>query len=795
MKKIFLLLCLFTFIYSDGLTFDKIKKFKLKFGFNDMEILAEVKTAGGVERIPGIYGKLLRLGIREDIVEQMLSVQTLRTQLPPRIAKHYKKRMVTPKIRVLAVGINTYLDNKTFPTLQSATFDAEDFIKELLNLGVPTTHVELLTDHNATQKNIVAAIERLARYDETIYVFFSGHGLNIEGDFYLSCHDTQKDKIAETTYAMARLKQKLSLANCKHSVVFLDACHSGASKNARFNTKPKERRNSVVQDMPEELESQQVSLLWDQRGRNSVGDLKRIEKPIFLMVSCGANQVSLQGQGTKNSVFTHYLLEGMRGKADKNNDKNINTLELSGYVRDKVFESTFRQKPDFSVSNGWEKEHCEKAGIYISDLAEDIPEVTVSADELAWMEKQEKMQKNFEYIVAKVDRRRISSKSKIRYWNKFLSMYQNFANPYSEDDEELKNKARERIAYWKKKSDVRRIVRLEVTPQNTRCKVSEQVHFSVVGIRANGERYTPQVLWRAQYGKINKSGWYTAPNRKGSDKVMAMSKEDSRIKKVVRIEVEPKVTGTPGFTFLREKTYSCGGQTHTMKEYRHTRTGMEFVLIRGGSFRMGSNDGDDDEKPVHRVRVNSFLMAKYEVTQDVWQRVMGNNPSHFRGSKFTHVRGDKLPVERVSWTECKSFCDKLGMRLPTEAEWEYACRAGTSSKYYWGNTMDGDYAWYLGNSSRKTHEVGQKSPNAFGLYDMTGNVWEWCADWYDSNYYASSPANNPQGASSGSNRSERGNGWYGDAGKCRSANRIFDKPGYRSSVLGFRPCVTWAVGN
>ncbi|BBM86847.1 bifunctional serine/threonine-protein kinase/formylglycine-generating enzyme family protein [Candidatus Uabimicrobium amorphum] len=256
------------------------------------------------------------------------------------------------------------------------------------------------------------------------------------------------------------------------------------------------------------------------------------------------------------------------------------------------------------------------------------------------------------------------------------------------------------------------------------------------------------------------------------------------------------VASMPGFKFLHEKTYSCGGQTHTMKEYRHDRTGMEFVLIPGGSFNMGSNDSGVgvDEKPMHRVSVNSFLLAKHEVTQEVWRSVMGDNPSYFKDSKFSDVKDNKLPMENVSWTKSKSFCDRLGMRLPTEAEWEYACRAGTRSKYYWGNSMDGNYAWHS-NSSRQTHKVGQKSPNAFGLYDMAGNVWEWCADWYDSNYYTSSTTNNPQGASSGSRRVIRGGGWDYHTGDCRSADRHYASPSFFVNDLGFRPCITWTADN
>ena len=214
-------------------------------------------------------------------------------------------------------------------------------------------------------------------------------------------------------------------------------------------------------------------------------------------------------------------------------------------------------------------------------------------------------------------------------------------------------------------------------------------------------------------------------------------------------------------------------------------TGMVFVWVPDGMFEMGSEDGDSDEKPVHKVTVDGFWMGKYEVTQAEWEKVMGNNPSNFRGSSN--------PVERVSWHDTQKFIKKVNskdygnFRLPTEAEWEYACRAGTSTKYYWDNSEDaaGNYAWYNKNSGGKAQQVGQKKPNKFGLYDMSGNVWEWCQDWYDDDYYSNSPQNNPKGPSGGEYRAFRGGSWYSGADGLRSARRS-NTPVFRSSRMGFR---------
>ena len=194
---------------------------------------------------------------------------------------------------------------------------------------------------------------------------------------------------------------------------------------------------------------------------------------------------------------------------------------------------------------------------------------------------------------------------------------------------------------------------------------------------------------------------------------------------------------------------------------------------------------DEFEKPVHRVTLtNNYYIGKYEVTQALWQAVMGSNPSCFKG--------DDLPVERVSWNDCQDFISKLNsitgkrFRLPTEAEWEYAARGGKKSRgyQYSGSNTLGDVAWYSDNSGSKTHAVGTKQPNELGIYDMAGNVDEWCQDRYGS--YSSSPQTNPTGAASGSDRVTRGCDWFFLAWDCRTSCRGFRASGDRFNYLGLR---------
>jgi len=218
---------------------------------------------------------------------------------------------------------------------------------------------------------------------------------------------------------------------------------------------------------------------------------------------------------------------------------------------------------------------------------------------------------------------------------------------------------------------------------------------------------------------------------------------------------------------------------------------MEFVLVPAGEFEMGSDEGDADEKPVHRVKLTKgFYVAKYEITQGQWESVTGERP----WSGKSYVRSDpRNPAVYISWDDCEGFVKKLGagFRLPTEAEWEYACRAGSTTAYCLGD--DGgklkEYAWYQDNAEDAgedyAHDVGKKLPNAWGLYDMHGNVWEWSRDWYGG--YSAGLQIDPTGAERGFHRVCRSGGFSFDARDCRSAYRLRFSPDCRYRYLGARP--------
>ena len=239
-----------------------------------------------------------------------------------------------------------------------------------------------------------------------------------------------------------------------------------------------------------------------------------------------------------------------------------------------------------------------------------------------------------------------------------------------------------------------------------------------------------------------------------------------------------------------------------------TKLGIDMVLIPAGKFVMGSAAGQADERPPHEVQLDAFLIDRTEITQEQFGKLVLGNPAHFKGPS--------RPVEQISWAEAARFCNErskreglqpcynddaecnfqaTGYRLPTEAEWEYACRAGAATDYSFGADPGrlGEHAWFADNAAKTTHPVAAKKPNAWGLYDMVGNVAEWCNDPYDEKYYATAPAENPHGPADGERYVLRGGAWNSISKHCRSSSRVGENAGFQDAcfardAIGFR-CV------
>tara|TARA_B110001454_G_scaffold74909_1_gene72463 strand:- start:602 stop:1345 length:744 start_codon:yes stop_codon:yes gene_type:complete len=206
-----------------------------------------------------------------------------------------------------------------------------------------------------------------------------------------------------------------------------------------------------------------------------------------------------------------------------------------------------------------------------------------------------------------------------------------------------------------------------------------------------------------------------------------------------------------------------------------TSSGM--VLIPGGEYTSGS-DGFNDERPKKKIFISPFFIDIYEVTQKDFLKIFKKNSSEFRGGS--------LPVDHVNWYQARDYCNESGKRLPTEAEWEKAARAMTGELFYWGPEPDDSFAWHWDNSKYKTHPVGEKKPNKYGLYDMSGNVWEWTADWYKENYYQGRSSSNPKSPFNGKHRVLRGGSFMDKPEGLRVTRRNWDLPGARFKNFGFR---------
>ena len=279
------------------------------------------------------------------------------------------------------------------------------------------------------------------------------------------------------------------------------------------------------------------------------------------------------------------------------------------------------------------------------------------------------------------------------------------------------------------------------------------------------------VTWESsneEIAEVNKNGRVIA-NGYGACTITCSATDDSGVKAECQVVVVP------------------AGQTYTVN-------GVSFKMmpVEGGTFMMGSNNGEDDEMPVHEVTLSSFSIGETEVTQALWFAVMGANPTSSNSWSTTCGLGDNYPAYYISWDICQSFITKLNQltgasfRLPTEAEWEYAARGGNKSQGYIfsGSNTIGDVAWYRSNSDNTTHEVATKAPNELGIYDMSGSVWEWCQDWYGS--YSSGNQTNPTGPASGSYRVVRGGSWSHYAAGCRVSNRPYSNPTHTLDNLGLR---------
>ncbi|MBN2590029.1 MAG: SUMF1/EgtB/PvdO family nonheme iron enzyme [Sedimentisphaerales bacterium] len=654
----------------------------------------------------------------------------------------------------LIIGINDYTN---VPTLRYGRSDAETLAKVLIEqCGFPKDNVVLMTDSRdirldspslyPTRGNLYARLSQIAQVakaNDLLLISFAGHGINVDGWGFLMPADGTTVNI-DTLVPLSWVKETLESSAAKQRLLILDACHSGARA-------------------ADDKSSPASALLSPLSGA-----------AFATLASCDSDQLSHEDNNIGGGIFTNSIIEGLQGKADKeaggNNDGVLTAYELFSYaslnVRQWSLTSGMTQTP---VLRGEFKGEIELARFKTAD------ELKIQKEELQKRLEQikdketssvtEQLQKEIAELEVQLQAITGGSSEGVGTSDDFEAVNARFESA-KKQVEDIKALLIETLkTYQPTSSTVSKIQeRLEVS--QAELKKSAEVLDGAIDKQIKSKQ--------SSYNELIKELLPSAPRAQ---------KVKQEIDSFIKTRME-----------MLNILYKGEVITNTI--------GMELIYIPSGEFMMGSPSSEEkrksDEGPQHRVTISKgFWMGVYEVTQAEYEAVMGSNPSYFKG--------DNLPVEQVSWNYAVEFCKKLTQkegktyRLPTEAEWEYSCRAGTTTPFNTGQTISTDQANYDGNYVygngregiylKKTTAVGSFQPNAFGLYDMHGSVWEWCQDWYDKNYYSNCPSIDPEGPSSGSSYVLRGGSWFFEPWYCRSAHRSMSSANLLSSSYGFRVVV------
>jgi formylglycine-generating enzyme required for sulfatase activity len=695
----------------------------------------------------------------------------------------------------LVIGINDYEDPE-IPDLKTAENDARVMYELLIDPrtgGIDERNAYLLVGEKATTRNIRIHLNklRLIPSKSSVFIYFSGHGAK-EGDG--ACWITQDcllDLLGATGITHIELRQFISRIPSDRVVVMLDCCYAAAT---------------VKEGKAIEGDFSDVLSKFTGKGR------------AYLMAA-GSGQEAIEAQDLKHSVFTHYLVEGMKGKSDSDKDGVIVLTELTHYIDSKVAdEARIRggvQRPVVRMDNVTEPS---KFGLTI-DAERIARNFRETAEARALREKR----------LLRLRSLALDEQITVDQYQQGRRLLTNDVSALSSTDQQ------KRIEYLRvvdgdlEAAKLTTALSLIQTPEQRKARLERQAREQARRERERQQRLEREARERAERERKNKFSSLMA---------QARAKDNKQDGKEALSLLEEALKLDPGNTealALQKKIqgYFGGNPGDVMTN----SIGMKLVWIPPGEFMMGSPSSekgrDDDEGPVHRVKISKgFWMGQTEVTRGQFAAFIEESRYKtdaekegwafaWRGSSWGKVEGaswrdpgftqsDTHPVVCVSWNDAKAFCDWLRRkesgvyRLPTEAEWEYACRSGSSTTFCWGDNADDGSGWcnaadltakekFSGWTTFNwrdgyiyTAPFGNFRSNSFGLYDMHGNVWEWCNDWYDEDYYSQSPIVDPQGPSSGTYRVLRGGSWINYPRYCRSAVRDGSTPGYRIYSLGFR---------
>ena len=575
---------------------------------------------------------------------------------------------------------------------------------------------------------------------DMVIVSVSSHGFEDKDGIYVMPADGLRSYLSETAVRSRVLTDTISKSRAGKKIVILDACRERVGKNKSSGS-----GSAMTENFLKAFAA----------GRGQI-----------TLTSCGIGQFSYEDEKNGHGVFTSFLLKGLRGLASSDDNGFVTVGSLSKYVADGVRRWIVRNKPDV----GWDK----------------VPQPRLDASETARVMPLA--------IAGNVSGEKLKKARK--YWQDY-SITEGSNSPAAISDAGGNSRDLAILKEYYLDGRIERddyelaevLLKTEIKYMDNTDKKLISAYKDVTSGRHNPERLS-RLLGLVMQPSLRNNTKADIPKRIKVAELLSFARSnDNRTDGKKALDaLRELLTLDPSHSeaiTLQKKVSGYYGPSPG--DVMTNSIGMKLVYIPAGEFMMGSNTGGSDEKPAHKVKLSKgFYMGVYEVTQSQYRAVMGKSPSKFKG--------DNNPVEQVSWDDATEFCRKLSQKegetytLPTEAQWEYACRSGSSSVYSFGNSESslGDYGWYSSNSGSKTHPVGTKKPNDFGLYDMHGNVWEWCRDWYAKDYYSKGSAVDPKNTQSSSVRVIRGGGWGNLANRCRSAGRRRDGPGSRSSGIGFR---------
>ncbi|MBP8132209.1 MAG: SUMF1/EgtB/PvdO family nonheme iron enzyme [Candidatus Hydrogenedentes bacterium] len=724
-----------------------------------------------------------------------------------------------PQKWAVIIGVGNY-DDVTISDLPSAVNDARALRDRLVAMeqGFPAANVLLLTDgeddmHAPTRENMMKFLSStlsMPGEDDTVLVYFAGHGVMADDQLYLLLRDATTEDVAFSGFAFAELKALLENVPAKKKILILDACHAGAGRG-----------------------------LGDKLSKEALAEIESASSGTVTLTSCGEQEQSYDMSETGHGAFTYFLLEALTGKADKDADNLISAHEAAYYTWEQTrrwaADQGFQQTPQRTESVSGEiilaRPYTPAADASSARIEQPTPQPP-SAIGVPFLEEWPVLRGAAEWLrqvpsealTAAIAGLAFLGSATVWVWRSrrrraFAKAYGASA-PYEEEVlppppppplmegglQVVVNVPEARVKINGKLAGATRLKAPLCLPNLVAGEYLVEV--DAPGRQPQAQRVNiPPKTWVNAGFILRTVGDTPKPSKRAPRR-----KKRRRWPGYAAATVVALLLGAAGYVGWNEmqRAQIQSRELPPMDLDAEPRTGLtrtldlgngvtlELAGISAGRFVMGSPE-DEEQRVVaetqHQVTLtDSFWMGKYEVTQAQWERVMGANPSFFKGDR-------KQPVETVSWEDCQEFLRRLNgrvsgafFRLPTEAEWEFACRAGTSTPFHFGETVSTDQANYNGHATygrgrkgeyrRKTTPAGAFPANAWGLCDMHGNVWEWCQDWYGE--YPESSVTDPHGARGGEHRVVRGGCCADGPAACRSANRNRGLPTDRKANVGFR---------